>query len=261
MTTLSGVWRISVAYGARTSRGWPSGRQTAVGSSWRTSPVAGWRNFASAPGRKGAILLRSKLVTRGVSVSPGPTLCVNAGPAQTPENFGLPSGMRGIPRADCPAAGGISARTASNPIRRFLTWPLFLRARLGRIYGLFLPDQRIAPVGEGDNIARGVVRAILRAMTGDGEHLSQFEAIFRNAAPRQHARRGRREAPNRDLTAIVLHFQVEPDVGVGPFQTREGPRQFDRFLQIELGRIRMVRPGYRGQRRDAQHHGSRSHSW
>ena len=92
----TGNCRICVAYGASTSRGCPSGRHFAVGSSCRTSPVGFCMNSASPPGLKGAKFVGSKFDTLGVSVSPGPPRWVKPSPAHTPVKSGCPSAVRGI---------------------------------------------------------------------------------------------------------------------------------------------------------------------
>src|SRR5262245_27691043 len=66
---------------------------------------------ASPPGLNGLIFAVSYVVTRGVSVSPGPSRWVNPGPAHTPVKFGRPSGVRGIV---CPCrSAGMKARIAN----------------------------------------------------------------------------------------------------------------------------------------------------
>src|SRR5437016_9445880 len=65
---------------------------------------------ASPPGLNGAIFWRSKRITLGVSVSPGPTLCVKPGPAHTPVKSGLPEASRGIAVRCCAETGNEDTR-------------------------------------------------------------------------------------------------------------------------------------------------------
>src|SRR5690242_4817627 len=100
-----GIWRVR-----------PFGKQTAVGSSTRTLPVCGRKKSDLPSGVNEGMLLSVYSLTVALSVSL--PVCLNPGPAHTPEKSGLPSGVRGmLSGGACEQATHRTTTAVSNTLR------------------------------------------------------------------------------------------------------------------------------------------------
>src|SRR5262245_18966765 len=98
----------------------------------------------------------------------------------------------------------------------------------------------IPAILEGHAAARSVVRTVTRARTFDIDNGSDFQGILGDAPAQQCSRRCPGKSPRRNISVLVFHIDVEPDVWILPLDFLDGTRDFHRFGGIVLGRLRMV---------------------
>src|SRR2546425_5606241 len=101
--------------------------------------------------------------------------------------------------------------------------------------------KHLSPIREREDIAGRVVRTIFRAKSLDHNGLANFQSVLSETLSDGHSRRQTREAPCCDVAFIVLHIDIEPDVGIHPLHSLDQTSHFDRLGHIELSRFRMVR--------------------
>src|SRR5262249_19978526 len=101
----------------------------------------------------------------------------------------------------------------------------------------FTRRQYVSAIGERDLAAARIVGAVPRLRAFNVDDRPDLESAFGNASSQQHSRRRSRESPRGDLSALVFHVDVKPDVWIFPLDAFECARHFDRLRRIVLRRL------------------------
>src|SRR5262249_51953785 len=90
-------------------------------------------------------------------------------------------------------------------------------------------------VGERDVTAGRVERSVFRPEALDLNNVTRLQYVSGNPAALQHTRRTAGKSPRCDLSAFVLHIDVEPDVRIVQFPFLHTPVTLSRFCRIVFG--------------------------
>src|SRR6185436_5519464 len=103
-------------------------------------------------------------------------------------------------------------------------------------------QEKPGTVGQDEITSDSFVRAFLRLITFDRQFGSDLYRILGDSKADQGIRAAAFDHPFRDLTARILHIEVEPGMWVDHFPLRERSFERQRLIHVKLGRKGVMGP-------------------
>src|SRR5438477_1604397 len=138
-------------------------------------------------------------------------------------------------RACRPACAEYPGRSMPSQLRGILRPPILLQIPPASASS-FTRRQYVSAIGKGDLTAARIVGAVPRLCAFNVDDRADFESIFGNTSSQQHSRRRSRESPRGDVSALIFHVDVKPDMWIFPLDTFERACHFDGLRRFVIRR-------------------------